>query len=67
MREIARVLKKDARTVLHAASAGLPVTTRNAYDADGVVRLSRQGRGMEALLPPLAPAVFVGYAGAYLN
>lgn len=59
MREIARVLKKDARIVLHAASGGLPVTTRNAYDADGVVRLSRQGRGMEALLPPLAPAVFV--------
>lgn len=59
MREIARVLKADARPFLHAARGGFAVGTRNAYEADGVVRLSRAGRGMPAVLSPKCPAAFV--------
>jgi hypothetical protein len=59
MREIAKVLGEENRPFVHAASAGAPVSARTAYEADGVVRLSRSGRGMPALLVPQAPAVFV--------
>lgn len=59
MREIARVLTLDARPFLHAAKGGFAVNARSAYDADGVVRLSRAGRGMEAVLSPNCPAAFV--------
>jgi hypothetical protein len=59
MREIARVLKRAARAFRHAAKDAQPVTTRNAYDADSVVNLLRGGLFSEALLPPLAPNVFV--------
>jgi hypothetical protein len=59
MREIAKVLEKVSRTFVHAAREGIPVRPRTAYDANGVVTLSRRGRGSEALLHPQAPAVFV--------
>jgi hypothetical protein len=59
MREIAKVLKKENRAFLHAAKDRLPVSARTAYDANAVVKLSRSGRGMGALLLPQAPAVFV--------
>jgi hypothetical protein len=59
MREIAQVLRKDARDYVHAASQGNPVVARTAYAADGVVSLSRSGRPTQALLPPQQPAVFV--------
>lgn len=59
MREIANVLRKSARRFVNASKRRLPVNTRNAYDADGVVKISRSGRAMEALLPPQQPAVFV--------
>ena len=60
MREIARVLRRENRAFVHAAQAGRPVAPRTAYDATGVVRLSRSGRPVgEAVLLPQAPAVFV--------
>lgn len=59
MREIASVLRKSARRAMNAAKGRVPVSTRTAYDADGVVKVSRSGRALEALLPPQAPAVFV--------
>lgn len=43
MREIVAVLRKDNRAFRHAAKDGLPVAPRTAYEADGVVRLSRSG------------------------
>jgi hypothetical protein len=59
MREIARVLKQLARAFHHAAKAAQPVTTRNAYEADSVVNLTRAGRFEAASLLPLVPGVFV--------
>jgi hypothetical protein len=59
MREIARVLRRAGRGFLHAAHEGRPVYPRIAYDATGVVSLSRSGRPSEALLLPNAPAAFV--------
>jgi hypothetical protein len=59
MREIAKVLKEDNRALVHAARAALPVSARSAYEADGVVHLTRSGRGTPAMLLPDAPAVFV--------
>lgn len=59
MREIAQVLRKANRRFTHAAKQRTPVSTRTAYEADGVVKLSRAGRPMEALLVPQEPAVFV--------
>jgi hypothetical protein len=59
MREIANVLRKDARRFVHAAHDGMLVVPRTAYDANGVVRLSRAGRSFEALLAPFDAPVFV--------
>jgi hypothetical protein len=59
MREIAKVLKRQNRAFVHAAKKKMPVSTRNAYSADSVMRLTRSGRGEPALLLPQAPAVFV--------
>jgi hypothetical protein len=59
MREIAKVLGEENRAFVHAAKDEAPVSARTAYDADGVVHLSRSGRGLPALLVPQAPAVFV--------
>lgn len=56
MREIARVLRKHARPFYHAAKGGRLVSTRTAYEADGVIRLSRSGRSGEGLLLPRDPA-----------
>lgn len=57
MREIAKVLKTPNRAFVHAAKARVAVSARTAYDADSVVKLSRAGRGMEALLVPQTPAL----------
>jgi hypothetical protein len=60
MREIARVLRGEKRRFVHAARDRVPVLPRTAYDANGVVSLSRSGRILgEALLSPLEPAAFV--------
>lgn len=59
MREIARVLRKHGQPFCHAARDGWLVSTRTAYDADGVIKLSRSGRSGEGLLLPRDPAVFV--------
>lgn len=59
MREIERALRRAERLFLHAAKDGERVTPRTAYIADGVVRVSRGGRPMAAVLPPQAPAVFI--------
>lgn len=59
MREIAKVLRKENRAFVHAAKDRLPVSSRSAYDADSVVRMTRSGRSSAALLLPQAPAVFV--------
>lgn len=59
MREIARVLGKSLRRYHHAAKDAQPVTTRNAYDADGVVNLARGGQFSAALILPYAPTAFV--------
>jgi hypothetical protein len=59
MREIAKVLKLDARPFVHAGQGGFAVRPRTAYEADSVVRLSRAGRSMPAVLPPREPAAFV--------
>lgn len=59
MREIERALRCAERPFVHAAKEGERVTSRTAYLADGVVRMSRGGRAMAAVLPPQAPAVFV--------
>lgn len=58
MREIAHVLRDAGRHYLHAAREGMRVTTRTAYDANGVLRPSRW-LGMGGVLPPQQPAVFV--------
>jgi hypothetical protein len=59
MREIARVLRKHGQPFFHAAKDGWLVSTRTAYDADGVMKLSRSGRSGEGILLPRDPAVFV--------
>jgi len=59
MREIARVLRKDARPFFHAAKDGWLVSTKTAYEADGVMKLSRSGRSAQGVLLPREPAVFV--------
>jgi hypothetical protein len=58
MREIAKVLKKSGREAVRAAKDRYPVSTRTAYDADGVLKSWPGGR-QEALLLPAAPTVFV--------
>lgn len=59
MREIERILRRGGRSFVHAARAGERCNARTAYAAEGVVRMSRAGRAMPALLLPAAPAVFV--------
>lgn len=59
MREIERMLRRGSRHFLHAACLGQRCLARTAYDADGVVRVSRAGQLMPAVLLPAAPAVFV--------
>jgi hypothetical protein len=59
MREIAQVLKKSARSYVHAALNGRAVSPRTAYDANGVLRVPKPGVALEAVLPPPVPAVFV--------
>ena len=59
MREIARVLREDRRGFVHAAKDGFPVRPRTAYDANGVVHISRANRFSAAVLPPQMPAVMV--------
>jgi len=59
MREIAEVLDTHKFANAYAAKAHVPVTARTAYDADGVVHLSRRGRGMPAVLRSDQPLVFV--------
>ncbi len=59
MREIERILRRAARPFVHAAKRGSRCTARTAYEADGVVRVSRSGLALPALLPPQAPAIFI--------
>jgi len=59
MREIAHVLRMTKRGYVHAAKERMRVSSRTAYDADGVVKLVRGGRATGAVLPPRDPAVFV--------
>jgi hypothetical protein len=59
MREIRNALRKVNRAFVHAAKDRLPVSSRTAYEADSVVRISRPVRIREALLVPQAPVVFV--------
>lgn len=59
MREIAAVVKQHGYPSVHAAQSGMPVLARTAYDADGVVRLSRSGRPAPAVLGADQPLVFV--------
>jgi hypothetical protein len=59
MREIAHVLRTLKRGYVHAAKERMRVSSRTAYDADGVAKLVRGGRATGAVLPPRDPAVFV--------
>lgn len=59
MREIERSLRRTNRPFMHAARQGERCNARTAYDADGVVRMSRSGQALPAVLLPKAPAVFV--------
>ncbi|BAL27295.1 hypothetical protein [Azoarcus sp. KH32C] len=59
MREIERCLRRAGRQFVHAARHGERCLARTAYDANGVVRMSRTGQPMPAVLLPKAPAVFV--------
>lgn len=59
MREIERALRSSARAFAHAAKDGIRCVPRTAYETDGVVRVSRAGQVMPAVLLPGAPAVFV--------
>ncbi|MGQ0653640.1 MAG: hypothetical protein ACT4P4_15455 [Betaproteobacteria bacterium] len=59
MREIEKTLAADGRAYFHAAKDRLAVNPRSAYEADGVVHLSRSGRSSEALLPPQTPTAVV--------
>lgn len=59
MREIERALRRTARPFVHAARRDQRSMPRTAYEADGVVRVSRAGRPMPAVLPPLEAAAFV--------
>jgi hypothetical protein len=59
MREIAHILRRVQRRYVHAAKDRMRVSSRTAYDADGVVKLSRGGRAIGAVLPPRDPAAFV--------
>ncbi len=59
MREIAEVLDAHKLAHAYAARGAMPVTARTAYDADGVVRLSRSGRGIPMVLASDRPLVFV--------
>lgn len=59
MREIERVLRRDKHSFVHAAYRGERCVARTAYEAGNVVRMSRAGHPMPAVLLPAAPAVFV--------
>ncbi len=59
MREIERMLRRAERPFVQAARHGERVLARTAYDADGVVRMSRGGRAMPAVLLPRQPVVYV--------
>ncbi|ANQ84961.1 hypothetical protein dqs_1923 [Azoarcus olearius] len=59
MREIERMLRRAGRPYIHAARNGQRCVPRTAYEANGVVRMSRSGQPMPAVLLPRAPAVFV--------
>ena len=59
MREIERALRRAARIFVHAARSGERCNARTAYEANGVVRVSRSGRPMPALLLPREPVVYV--------
>jgi len=59
MREIQKTLAAEGRPFFHAAREGVAVNPRSAYDADGVVHLSRSGRSYDAVLPPQQPAAVV--------
>lgn len=59
MREIERSLRRAERPFVQAARAGERCNARTAYDADGVVHMSRSGRPMPAVLLPKQPSVFV--------
>jgi hypothetical protein len=59
MREIADVLKSQGLLGVHAAVDEQPVLARTAYEANGVVGLSRRGRPYPVALPRNVPLVFV--------
>lgn len=59
MREIERMLRRARCTYVHAARGAERCIARTAYAADAVVRVSRAGRMMPAVLRPAAQAVFV--------
>lgn len=59
MREIAAVVKSQGLQSVHAAVGATPVLPRNAYQANGVVSLSRRGRAYALALPRHVPLVFV--------
>ena len=59
MREIADVLKSQGLQSVHAALDERPVLARTAYEANGVVSISRRGRPYPVALPQNVPLVFV--------
>lgn len=59
MREIEKLFATAGFSCLHAARRGQRCSAQNAYEADGVVVLGRDGVARPALLTPRAPAVFV--------
>lgn len=59
MREIERVLRRAGQPFVHAAKGGVRCVPKTAYEADGVVRMSRTGRPLPTVLLPDAPIVCV--------
>lgn len=59
MREIAAVVKQHGYASVYAAQSGVAVLARTAYDADGVVHLSRSGRPTRTVLGTGRLLVFV--------
>jgi hypothetical protein len=58
-REIERLATAAGLQCLHAAQDGVRCSASNAYAANGVVRVGRDGIARPALLPPKAPFVTI--------
>ncbi len=59
MREIEKAISRAGSRALQAAKNGVRCTPRTAYEATGIVTVSRSGKARPAALPPRTPVIFV--------